>query len=417
MAAAGLGRRTWLIAGVLAVAALAYTFAVEAPRHRGRSAIAGDAYYIYLAGRSLAFDGDIDLSNQLRGFGDRWKLGQDPAQDGWRLPVRELGPSLLMVPGLRVHRALDVHPFWDPCFAAALAAMSIGLTFAGCAASVQALQRRGLVALSAGRRDLVALAATLGFVVPYYALVSTGYAHAPDAAAVAWLTAFALRGAGPLAVGLGLAAALLMRLQNALWLLLPAAWWVVEHRRAGTSPSRYRDAVAVLAVSVLGVLPQLYMNVAHPGSQRGAIRWDLDFFDLQHLGRDLGLVLFGGHGLLSWTPIAAVALVGLVLGLTRPASRGVALGALAVIGALTLLFACARDPGGGSAFGARRHAGCTVFVAIGLAMLSDWLARRTAGTRAQRLVAVGFAALLLGLVAYNLGLVEAAARGLVKLDR
>lgn len=414
--ASGLGRRTWWCAAALAVAALVYTFTVAHTRDRGRMVIAGDAHYIYMAGRSVAFDGDLDLSNQLRGFGDRWKLGQDPTADGWRLPVRELGPSLLMVPGLRLHRALGLHPFWEPSFAVALAAMSIGLTFAGCAACLHALRRRGVLAMSTARRDLLALTATLGFVVPYYAVANVGYPHAPDAAAVAWLTAFALGRAGPVAIGLGLAAALLMRLQNALWLLLPLSLWLVDARRPDSLRPALRAAVLALTISALGVAPQVYMNLAHPGSQRGAIRWGLDFFDRDNLASDIFTVLGGVHGLWTWTPIATVATAGLVLGLRRPASRGVATGALAVLAALTLLFACARDPAGGFAFGARRHAGCTALLAVGLGLLVDAFDLWRPSARARRIIGVGLAALLVGLVVYNLVLTELAARHIIGLN-
>lgn len=409
--ARGLGGRTWAIAGLLAGLMLVYLFAVASQRASGRAVIKGDAHYVYLAGRSLAYDGDVDLTNEYARFGDHWKLGEDPAADGWRLPVRELGPSLLMVPGLRLHRAIEAKPYLAPSYAVALAAMSIGLTFAGCAACLHALRRRGIVAMSAGRRDALALAATLGFVVPYYCMVSPGYAHAPDAAAVAWTTAAMLAGAGPVRVGLALAAALLMRLQNALWVVVPLSLWLVGPRR----PGAWRRAAITLAVAGLGLVPQLYMNLAHPGSQRGAIRWGLDFFDRRGLVGDLGTVLFGIHGLWTWTPIAALATAGLLLGLRDGRTRGVATGALGLLAALTLLFAMARDPDGGFAFGARRHAGYTAFMAIGLAILFAAIEDRVRSPRARRLAVVAVGALVGALVVYNLAWTELAARRLVRL--
>lgn len=407
----GLGGRTWAIAGVLAAAMLAYLFVFAAERSHGRAVIKGDAHYVYLAGRSLAFDGDVDLTHEYARFGDHWKLGEDPAADGWRLPVRELGPSLLMVPGLRLHRAIDAAPYRAPSYAVALAAMSIGLTFAGCAACLHALRRRGMVVMSAARRDALALAATLGFVVPYYCMASPGYAHAPDAAAVAWTTAALLAGSRPIVVGLALATSLLMRLQNALWVGFPLTLWLVGPRR----PGAWRGAALTLAVAGLGLLPQLYMNVAHPGSQRGAIRWGLDFFDRRGLAGDLGTVLFGVHGFWTWTPIAALATAGLLLGLRGGRTRGVATGALALLAALTLLFAMARDPDGGFAFGARRHAGYTAFIAIGLALLFAAIEERVKSPRGRRIAVVAAAALIFALVAYNLVWTELAARRMVRL--
>ncbi|HRI08244.1 MAG TPA: hypothetical protein PKW35_10520, partial [Nannocystaceae bacterium] len=140
-----LGARTWVLAAALALLALAYTFVFSATRHGGLSGVRGDAHYIYQAARSIAEDGDIDLTNQYRASHDRWKLGRDPAADGTRLPVRELGPSLLMVPGLLVHQAGAFPEGLRASFAVSIAAMSIGLTFAGVAASIAALARRASV--------------------------------------------------------------------------------------------------------------------------------------------------------------------------------------------------------------------------------------------------------------------------------
>ena len=403
-----LGRATWAIAALLSLLALVYTFSVASGRHGGLTAVRGDAHYIYVAALSLVDDADLDLTNQYRQTHDRWKLGRDPAADGTRLPVRELGPSFLMVPGLAVHRVLGADPALRASFAVALAAASLGLTFAGVAASIAALARRRGRDLPAWRRDLLALAATLGFVVPYYALGTAGYAHAPDAAACAWLTYLALAGAPPGRLGLAVAVALLMRLQNALWLVLAPLLAPPGHRRALVA------GVTAAGVALLGLAPQLYLSFAHPGSKRGAIRWSVDFFDLDHLGRDLGVVLVGVHGLFTWTPVAALAALGLALGLRDPRARRPAAGLLLVLAALTLLFACARDPDGGYAFGARRHAGVTAALGVGLALLDAALAD-LAG-RAGRWAPRALAAALAALVAYNLALTELALAGQLKLS-
>lgn len=413
--APALGRGTWAIAAALALLALAYTFAFSATRHGGLTGVRGDAHYIYQAARSIAEDGDIDLTNQYEASHDRWKLGRDPAADGTRLPVRELGPSLLMVPGLLVHHAGAFPERLRASFAVSLAAISIALTFAGIAASIAALARRVAHPIAAARRDALALAATLGFVVPFYALGTAGYAHAPDAAACAWLVYLAIAAAPPILFGLGVALALLMRLQNALWLVL-VPLLLPPVGVAPTGPRRRalaRAGALATAAALLGLAPQLYMNLAHPGSKRGAIRWDLDFFDLHHLGRDLTEVLVGVHGLLTWTPLALFACVGLLLGLADRRARPVAAGLVAVVALLTLLFACARDPNGGYAFGARRHAGVTVALGVGLALLDAALARLP--DRLGRWAPRVFAALALLLVAANLAHAELALRGEVKL--
>lgn len=405
----GLGRATWVVAAALSLLACAYTLTVSSGRHKGNAAVRGDAHYIYVAARSVAEDLDLDLTNQYRVMSDRWGLGRDVADDGTRLPVREVGPSLLMVPGLWLHRALRLGPEWQASFAVLLAAAAIGLTFAGTAAALEALRARGLLALSRARRDGLALAATLGFVVPFYTIGTAGYAHAPDAAACAWLLALICRGARPFACGLALAAALLMRLQNGLWVLVPALAWLLGPR---PRPPPLRGALITLALGALGLAQQAYAALAHPGSKRGAIRWGLDFFDLDHLGRDLRQVLVGVHGLWTWTPIALLATVGLAMGATRRDTRPLALALLALLAALTFLFACALDPDGGHAFGARRHAGMSAVLALGLAFLAVQLRALPRGrlwTRAADL-------LLVGLVGYNLYLSELAATGALGLS-
>jgi hypothetical protein len=113
----------------------------------------------------------------------------------------------------------------------------------------------------------------------------------------------------------------------------------------------------------LGFAPQLWLSLAHPGSARGPLGWTWGFFDLDDLGRDLARVLVGVHGLLRWTPIAALALLGLALG------RRANLGAIAVAVGMWLLFAVVRDVDGGDAFGARRTAGLVGVLALGLAQL------------------------------------------------
>lgn len=349
----GLLALAWALAGIVV---LALVVALVGPTY----AVAGDAHYVFATARSLAYDGDLNLTNQYWIMGDRWGLGRDAANDGWRLPPREIGSALPMVPGLLVHHALDLPASLEPTFAVLLAAASPGLTWLGCLACLHALDERAGRALVPARAWQAA-ALVLASVVPFYAVGRAGYTHAPDAAIAAWLTWALLARRSPALIGALLACAVLVRLQNLLWI----AWPLAELASASASSRRteLRRVAMIAAIGLLGLSPQAWLALAHPGSARGAIRWELGFFDLDALGLDVVRVLFGVHGLVRWTPLAGVGLLGLVVARRRPA--------LLVVAALVLLCASVRDVDGGDAFGARRLAGLTGVLTIGLACAWD----------------------------------------------
>lgn len=422
-----------VVAGLLAATSLALVWTWARQLGGGNLPVAGDAFYTFAAARSLAWDGDIDLTNQLMVLGDRWGLGQAPANDGVRLPVRELGPALLMVPGLVVHALLHASPATAPQYAATLGSLSLG----ACVLALGWAMRRADP--DAHPTDwLVSTLTPLAFVVPFYAIGQVGYAHAPDAV-MCTLVFGCLAGArgqgssspatsgpatsgaaasGAAASGAAVAAAVLFRLQNALWLLWPALDAVARWRaRASTATSSHLQGrgggvLPLVAVASLGAAPQLYAALAHPGSDTGAIRWGLDFFDVDGLGNDLLTVLLGRHGMWRETPVALVATVGLALtAVARPSEasgsaaaiqrRQLARRSFTVAAALVLLMACTRDPHGGHAFGARRLAGCTPILAFGVLQMLRRL--RARGSTALWLTWLGLAGLTVWNVVITLG--------------
>ncbi len=291
----------------------------------GRFAVAGDGHYVFATARSLAYDGDLDLTNQLRVMGDRWGLGRDPAADGFRFPPREIGPALVMVPGLWLHHLLGASPRLEPTFAVAPIAMLLGPLFVLLARLLDALDQLGGDRLGPRERTGLALAATLGGVVPFYAIGHAAYAHALDALCCTGLVLALVRAREPVAQGIWLAAALLCRLQNVLWL----AWLLVgprpgggdpDERAGGRAPDRLLELAVITGLGAVGLAPQIITALRHPGSSRGPIRWGLDFFDLDGLGRDLLEVVAGTHGWWTWTPLALLGVLGLAL-LARPGPR------------------------------------------------------------------------------------------------
>jgi hypothetical protein len=329
-----------------------------------REVVAGDAHYVFAAARSLAYDGDLDLTNQYLVMGDRWGLGRDPSTDGWRLPAREIGASLLMVPGLWLHHVAGWPPQWEGACACILAAASLGPCWLGCTRAIDAAQLAPaqLAPESTWHGEALAGAAVLGFVVPYYAIGSAGYSHAPDATICAWLCWALLDRRFPALAGVLLACAVLTRMQNLLWLLWPA-WEFLRPSGEEEREHALGRLLVIAGIGLLGLAPQLWLGHAHPGSVRGSLGWTPAFFDLDDLPRDLARVLFGVHGLIRWTPIAGLALIGLLLG------RRTHVGALAVFVGMWLLLASVRDVDGGDAFGARRMAGLVPMLALGLAQL------------------------------------------------
>jgi hypothetical protein len=153
-------------------------------------------------------------------------------------------------------------------------------------------------------------------------------------------------------------------------------------------------------------------------------------------------VLAGVHGLWTWTPLAAVATVGLFVALRRArnpadpppagsppagprdearhdAARRAGPASL-VAAALILLVSTVPDPDGGDAFGARRLAGLTPILALGLAYAASDGPPSTTATAARRSaepphrvwIVTGLAALL---AAANVGWVALALAGALSL--
>lgn len=388
--------RPGLVAIILAGTALAYYVAVTLAQGDGGFGIAGDAHYVYLAARSLAFDGDLDLTNQYRGLGDRWGLGHYMATDGTRLPPREIGPSLLMVPGLWLHHALEL----DDSSAAAAATILAPL----CIAAFFGLARKGLRQMGPSRgATLAAVFGALTFTLPFYAVGRTGYAHAPDAVVGAAIVASLIRAGPTWRVGVLVGVAVLFRLQNALWLLAmvpPTTAWRENWQRTA------RDFARATAPALLGLLPLIYLALAHPGA--GFVRWDSSFFDHDDYFADLGRVVFGVHGLLTFTPAICFAVVGIVLACRSPSHGALARRLALVVLANVLLCAATRDPDAGDAFGARRLSGCCIVFTVGLSRLLATVSPR-------RGLAVAVTLGLVGLTAHNLARSHAAIVGQLSL--
>jgi hypothetical protein len=160
--------------------------------------------------------------------------------------------------------------------------------------------------------------------------------------------------------------AALMRWQDAILLLVPAldALW---HRRAtGIGPAAVR-VLAAAAGAAVTFLPQvavwtvLYGKPFTVPQGAGFMRWT---------DPAAWAILFSdNHGLLTWTPIVALAIAGFVPLVKRYRAIGVA--AIAVFLVSWYVNAAVSDWWAGEAFGARRFLSCYPILVLGLAALFD----------------------------------------------
>ena len=355
IAVGGERKQRRVIAVATALIALAYLVGVSLTSGLSRPLVQGDArsYFAYVP--SLVLDADLDLRNEFV----QLQPNTDPNPYPWGAGTGDLaanpfpvGPALVWLPGylvglgadmLAAAAGFDTGPRGYGLFAvwgAALAAIAL----AGVGAE---LSRRLAAATIAPEYALPAtLLVWIGTPALYYTLVAPLYSHA-----VAWFAASlalwtAWKAAQEPAAGLGrwLAAGaaggllLAIRLQDAPILVVPLALLATLHRRdtqpAGATPADgdeedgrgglrtkghavERDRIAQAGATaawaggvMLGYLPQAWVWYRLHG----------ELVPRQNLGapgpfslRRLAAVLFsnGYEGWLSWTPLAAVGVVGL----------------------------------------------------------------------------------------------------------
>ena len=381
--------RTFAAIGLLFV--LAYVTAqVWFPKPPAR-VIDGDALAYYAWLRSVVVDGDIDFSNDYRLLSDELAEGSvhlTPTTTGLVPNVAPPGSALL----------------WAPFFLAVGLCVSL-LNLAGAQIPLDGLALpfkisagvAGIAYATAGvwlchdlaRRIYPAAAAFwatltlwLGGSALYYSLVSPTYSHATSLFAVAlfahtWfrtrdrndLLRFALLG------GLGGLVAL-VRTQDLIVLVVPGIELL-----AGIHAGRWSFAGACGRLTVLGAAcglalsPQFWAWEVLYGTPILNPHGGSDYFGW--LRPAILQTLFSmRQGLVSWTPVALLA----AIGLPRLVRRDALLGWGAVITLLLALYvnASATMWWAGAGFGARRFVSCTPFLVVGLSAL---LASRTVASR------------------------------------
>ncbi len=234
-----------------------------------------------------------------------------------------------------------------------------------------------------GRRR-AALAVLFGTPLAAYAFRFYGMSHLNSAlAATGFLVVFTAwwRARDPWRdVALGLAAGVLtlVRWQNCLYglavlPLLAARWRELDgagRRRFAAGLAR-AGAAAVLTVSLQAAAWWRQFGHAFYMPQGGGyVRWGRPCFR--------PLLTAGFHGLLPWSPLFALAAVGLAWGSLRRRGSGTLLlrGALLTLLAATYVNACPEDWWGGLSYGARRFCALAPLAALGTAELFRRLGSR-----------------------------------------
>jgi hypothetical protein len=425
------GRTVLLLAALFAVG-LAFQLQLGAR-------LQSDGFYYFAYLRSLAFDHDVDFTNdyKLLGLDDKPHLFV-PTPTGHAQSAASIGPAILWAPffgaGHLVARSLGArHPDINAngiSFPYRQAVCVAGLFYGliGCWFCFR-LTRRFYGSALAGLA--VSLTVSGSFLL-WYLVQEPSMTHGPSMAAVAafvwtWIATRDVRmsaaqiDAVPLRsralthwAWLGVVAGImtLIRWQNALFAVLPAidAVAVLVRSARASDTARVRrvmtGGVAFCLCATVVFLPQMiawrgiygsWLAVSPLGPQ---IRW----FHPQ-----LADILWSSrNGLLSWSPILYAGAIGFVMFARRQPAVGAPM--LAGVILMTYFNACIQDWWGSDGFGGRRFDGTIPFFCLGVAAIAA-AAAALVRRHPLRTVAIGGAALVL----WNLTLMNAANTGVFRL--
>jgi hypothetical protein len=378
-------------------------------------------YFAYL--RSLWFDHDLSFENEYRYFYDRGIARSEgfhetflerETEAGRRVNFGTIGCAILWTPfyaaGDLAARVTDAprDGFSKP-YVAAVAYGSAVYGFAAVVLAVLSAQRLGLPAFAA------ALAVWLGTPLLFYMYVAPPFSHACSAFAVAlfvwtWLKvrpSWTIGGA--LALGAASALMAMVREQDVFLVAGPAVDFLLSRR--GLRGSMAAGLAGVLAFAV-AFTPQAvsYLRLnGHVGPSRLVTRkmsW--------HAPHALPVLFSPEHGYFVWTPLALIAIAGLVC-LARQKrlrpdggsdeSARVAVCMLLMIALQVYVSGSVESWTVAGAFGQRRFVAITVLLVIGLAAL-------------MQIVSTRVVAVLVALAVYwNLALIAEFATGLMDRQR
>ena len=387
-----------MIVAIGVLFALAYGASLVVKPKPGGRIVIGDALHHYVQLRSAVFDRDLHFRNDyIRLYGLQ---GGEPGT-GWvyddtaTAHVRNLmpvGPAILWLPLFLIVTA----GAWLVNLAGGTIAIDgygrlfqATAGFSGIAAATAGVwltwRACGLL-FSARASAWSALVLWVSSSAIYYSLVSPTYSHAASLLATSafwyvWISTGETKSTSNfqlptsngtnryalLGVCTGIAA--LMRWQDAI-LLTPVALDLLLRLRTGQLrlPRAVWLGIVALAGAAIAFLPQMIVWTVIYGQPlalpqgAGFMRWTEPA---------LWSVLFSDwHGLFTWTPIVAIALVGLVPLARKHGTLGAA--AILFLALSWYVNAAVADWWAGEAFGSRRFISCFPVFALALAALIDW---------------------------------------------
>lgn len=329
------------------------------------------SYYSWL--RSSLFDGDLQFENEYRRLNPEgsFEPGSLVDPDGELTTTDHLpnafaiGPAILWSPFVALAHLYSLasggesdgygQPYVIAVYLANMLSGLLGMIFTYFALTSICDRRTSAI---------IAAASWLCTSALYYTFGLTVMAHASSYAAVSLFAFLATRAFQKRAwqswflLGFAFGLCALVRWQNVILALIPLIVLIASDRKMALRP-----LLICYATAAFTFIPQMiawYIVYGDPltipqGS--GFMSWTRPQL--------LGTLFSPAHGLLTWTPLCAAGIAGLVLAPKEHRPLAVALGAVCLL--QLYISACAGDPGW--SFGARRLVNCIPLLALGTAFL------------------------------------------------
>jgi hypothetical protein len=365
-------------------------------------------YFSYL--RSLWFDHDVSFDNEYRYFVETGP-GTAPGfaetnlelqtETGRRINFGTIGSALLWAPFYAIAdlyviaaRAAGSATARDGFSYPYVAAVAFGSAIYGIAAlALSLIAAVRVLDVSPGRALAATIAIWFGTPLLFYMFLAPVFAHATSAFSVAlfitvWLVVRRTWSLGGL-VALGAAGALMVmvREQDVTYLIGPAidfTWQSLRSARAALLRAAVGGAVVAIAFGLCFV-PQALAYLSLNGAVRPSRLVSRKMY--WYSPHAFQVLLSPEHGFFFWTPLAVLAIVGLIIAIARlwgtahrtgPDNRDatpLALGLAAMFLCQIYLLGALDSWTSAGAFGQRRFVGATIFLVIGLAALIDAASR------------------------------------------
>jgi hypothetical protein len=409
--------RAWLWLGLFAlICSWKYSDPEQLRSHAAVVEAHGDGFYYYAYLRSLAFDHDVDFTNDFRlpALADQFHAGINPIT---KRPqnVFTVGPALFWMPLVPVAKLAMKLDAWMggprvPQIDGTEYEFQRIVLYGSVLAGLITVGLGILLALELTEPTLAAIAGIgicLGSPLIWFMLRQPSFSHATQACAVAMLVSFWVLRYGSrtpwhwAATGALLGLAMDVRPQDVAHGLLPFVEWciVLLQLLQAREPVRdhFRNAFLLLGSAIITFSPLMLIWRAIYGE------WTLvpqgaSFLDFDNSRWDATLFSSRG-GLFAWHPLLLISLCGLIALVSwrsQPLKyRLLAALAIAVLFMQAYINGAAKDWWGGWAFGGRRFSGCTLYFMVGFAAVLEGGRRVIARNplRVAQLASLGLVAL------------------------